>query len=277
MFYWKEQKGSSILDSKKNGRQSEESCQKEAYMKKRYYVLDEIRGITLLSMILYHTAWDMVYLFHKDWAWYESTTGYVWQQSICWTFILLSGFCWSFGKRKVRRGITVFGAGIVITAVTLLVMPQNRVIFGVLTLLGTCMLLMIPFHRIMKRVNSTAGLFASLILFFLLRNVPGGYIGFEGWNLLAIPDEFYRNYVTAFFGFPQPAFFSTDYFPVFPWIFLFFAGYYLYGIAEKRNFFPYLITERIKAAGWIGRHSLPIYMIHQPVIYGILSISFTMF
>lgn len=239
---------------------------------KRYYVLDEIRGITLISMILYHAAWDMVYLFHRDWTWYESATGYIWQQSICWTFILLSGFCWSLGKRKWKRGMTVFGGGILITTVTLLVMPENRVIFGVLTLLGTCMLLMIPLHRILKNVNPAVGLGVSLFLFMSLRNISSGYIGFEKWNLFAVPVALYRNYLTAYLGFPQRTFFSTDYFPVFPWIFLFLAGYFLYGIVEKKELFPYLLPKRMAVTGWIGRHSFPIYLLHQPILYLALTV-----
>ena len=75
---------------------------------KRYHVLDEIRGLTLISMILYHASWDMVYLFGKNWIWFESTAGYVWQQSICISFILLSGFCWNFGRKKLKRVIILF-------------------------------------------------------------------------------------------------------------------------------------------------------------------------
>ena len=63
----------------------------------RCRALDWIRGITLVSMILYHGAWDLVYLFGANWDWYRSKGAYVWQQSICWTFILLSGFCWALG------------------------------------------------------------------------------------------------------------------------------------------------------------------------------------
>ena len=110
-------------------------------MKKRYWILDEIRGITLCSMILYHTVWDLVYIFGHNWKWFQTDAAFFWQQSICFTFILLSGFCFSLGKRKFRRGLVVFGAGVLISLVTELFMPQNRIRFGVLTLLGSCMLL----------------------------------------------------------------------------------------------------------------------------------------
>lgn len=45
--------------------------------------LDSLRGLTLVSMIAYHTCWDLVYLYGFDWGWYRSFQAYVWQQSIC--------------------------------------------------------------------------------------------------------------------------------------------------------------------------------------------------
>lgn len=161
-----------------------------------------------------------------------------------------------------------------ITAVTLLAMPQNRVIFGVLTLLGTCMILMIPIHKIVKGLSPMIGMCISVLFFVLLRNVSRGYIGFEDWNLCTIPSGFYRNYLTAYLGFPQPVFFSTDYFPVIPWIFLFLIGYFLYGAAEKRKLFKFLMPKRVAVIGWIGKHSFPIYLLHQPVLYVVLTVLF---
>ena len=110
---------------------------------KRYAMLDAMRGLTLISMIAYHTVWDMVYIFGQNWDWFESYSAYIWQQSICCSFILLSGFCWSFGQKKWKRGLLVFGAGVLISLITIVFMPENRILFGVLTLLGSCMLIMI--------------------------------------------------------------------------------------------------------------------------------------
>ena len=58
----------------------------------RLALLDSLRGLTLISMILYHACWDAVYLLGANWPWYGSRAAYIWQQSICWTFIMLSGF-----------------------------------------------------------------------------------------------------------------------------------------------------------------------------------------
>ena len=96
----------------------------------RYALLDELRGLDLLSMMLYHGCWDLVNLFGIQADWYYGLPGHLWQQSICWVFILLSGFCVQLGHHTLRRGAQVFGAGALVTAVTLLFMPEDRVIFG---------------------------------------------------------------------------------------------------------------------------------------------------
>lgn len=234
----------------------------------RYELLDLLRGVTIISMILYHGAWDMVYIYGKEWPWYGSDATYVWQQSICWTFIFLSGFCWSMGKKPLKRGLLVFCAGAIVTFVTLLVIPSNRVVFGVLTLIGSCMLLMIPIDRIVKDMPKAAGFLFSILLFVVTRNVNRGYLGFEGLQLLKLPKEWYSSLITAYIGFPSAVFYSTDYFSLFPWLFLFLTGYFLYHIMERRKLLktaPFYWT--VKPLAFAGRNSLIIYMLHQPVLY----------
>ena len=231
--------------------------------------LDTIRGITLLSMMLYHTCWDLVFLFGKKIPGYSGFGGYVWQQSICCTFILLSGFCWSLGHHRLKRGLIVFGSGILITFVTLLVIPESRVIFGVLTLIGSCMLLMIPMEKLLLKLRAEIGLVGSFLLFLLFRNVNTGYLGFENWNILKLPDGFYENLFTTYLGFPQKGFFSADYFSLLPWLFLFFTGFYLYQLVQKKHMMEKLFSWRAPGFDVIGRHSLLIYLLHQPAVLGI--------
>ena len=91
----------------------------------RYRLLDELRGLDLISMMLYHGMWDVVFLFGITQKWYIGRPGFLWQQSICWVFILLSGFCLPLGHHPFRRGAVVFGAGALVTAVTLLFLPED--------------------------------------------------------------------------------------------------------------------------------------------------------
>jgi len=239
----------------------------------RYGLLDSFRGLVLISMIAYHACWDLVYIFNMKWSWYRGTGAYIWQQSICWSFIFLSGFCWSLGRRPLKRGLTVFLAGLLVSVITIIFMPENRVVFGVLTLIGTCMLLLIPLEWILKRVPSGPGFIASLLLFICTRNINKGFLGFEAWNMVRLPEGLYQGKLMTFLGFMEQGFYSTDYFSLFPWVFLFLAGYFFYRIlSRKQGFMEKYLTKGWKPFSFLGRHSLIIYMLHQPVIYGVFMI-----
>ena len=97
-----------------------------------------------------------------------------------------------------------------------------------------------------------------------------GTLGFEGWVLGTVPEGLYRNLLTAYIGFPPPDFFSTDYFSLLPWLFLFLTGYFLRrllaGPLERLD--PDAL--RCPPLCALGRRSLPVYMLHQPVVYGVL-------
>lgn len=226
----------------------------------RYALLDELRGLDLVSMMLYHACWDLVFLFGVEMKWYAATPGHLWQQSICWVFILLSGFCVPLGHHTLRRGATVFGAGVLITAVTLLFMPEERVIFGVLTFLGAAMLLTGILEPLLQKVPPAAGLVVSAVLFALCYSVSSGWVGVGSWKLL-LPQGLYANYLTAFFGFYPEGFFSTDYFALLPWIFLFWAGYFGHRSIGRARMEP-LRRSVCAPLGWMGRHSLVLYLLH---------------
>lgn len=234
------------------------------YLSTRRPGLDTLRGMTLVSMMVYHACWDLVYLFRQDWAWYRSFGAHLWQQSICWTFILLSGYCFHLGHHRLRRGLLSLGGGALVSAVSQV--AGSPIHWGVLTLLGAAALLTIPLDRLLRRLPARAGLAGSFCLFFLLREVNQGYLGFEGAALLTLPADWYQNSLTALLGFPGPDFFSADYFSLLPWLFLFWTGYFLYRLrpeGEGRELRLPLVTT-------LGRHSLVAYLLHQPLIYGVL-------
>ena len=212
----------------------------------RYALLDELRGLDLVSMMLYHACWDLVFLFDVNMRWYAGTPGRLWQQTICWVFILLSGFCAPFGRYMLRRGTVVFGAGAVVTLATLVFMPEGRVIFGVLTFLGAAMLLTGVLEPLLKKVMPAVGLAVSAVLFAVCYPVGLGWVGLGGWKLML------------------------------PWLFLFWAGYYLHKAVGRRRMEP-LRRPVCPALGWMGRHSLLLYLLHQPVIYGVLSAAAVLF
>ena len=256
---------------------------------KRYHVLDVIRGITLCSMILYHAVWDFVYMFGHDWKWYRSDFAYAWQQSICWSFILLSGFCFSLGKKRVRRGLTVLAAGTIVSLVTRIAMPGQSVRFGVLTMLGSSMLLLAFLEMLYGKVQpknlgtcgteenkSEHGKYAgwasvfSFLLFFITRGINQRYLGFETLCLVELPNALYnKGDLMTYIGFMSEEFYSTDYFSIMPWFFLFLTGYFLFHCLNRKQGPGYLgkISVDGKVFRFMGRHSLGIYLLHQPLIY----------
>ena len=228
---------------------------------RRYHLLDSLRGLAVISMIIYHAVWDMVYIFGINLPWYRSASASLWQKSICYTFILLSGFCHSLGREKFMRSLIILACSAVITLATLLLMPENLILFGVLTLIGSCMLIMIPLDKIMAKRSPFAGLILSLITFVIT-------------NIVIFPASWHKNYFTAYLGFPPSNFASQDYFPLVPWFFLYLAGYFLYRLFKKKGMMSWLSSPKITPLEWIGRHSLEIYMLHQPIIYSILYVIF---
>ena len=241
----------------------------------RFQLLDTIRGVVLVSMMIYHATWNLVYIYGMDWAWYKSKGAYVWQQSICWTFIFLSGFCFSLGKRHLKSGLMVFGAGILVTVSTLIAMPQNRVVFGVLTCIGSCILIVTFAEKAARKIPPVAGAAGSFLLFLVSKNVNNGYLGLSHGGIIKLPQQWYQNYVSTYLGFPFRGFYSTDYFSLFPWFFLFAAGFFLYEICEKQGVFgKEFMKADISVFSFLGRNSLLIYLLHQPLIYGVQELLF---
>lgn len=286
--------------------------------------LDTLRGEALVSMIVYHTCWDIVYLWGADWGWYRSYGAYLWQQSICWTFILLSGFCFRLGHHRLRGGIMLSFWGWAIGAVSSYAMPEDRIFFGILSLLGAAALLTVPLDRAFRHIPARLGVAVSFVLFLLTRDVASGLLGFggvsissrgvpagisglihgaaavltavaggltavvellSGFDLTApdftamlpdlasfqgiaavrLPESLYINDFTAALGFPPLGFRSNDWFPLLPWLFLFWTGYFLYPLHPVET--P---RQELPLFTFLGRHSLVTYLIHQPLIYGIL-------
>ena len=234
-----------------------------------YGLLDTVRGVCILSMVAYHGMYDLVDIFGLPSAWYTGLPGYIWQQSICWTFILLSGLCWQLSRRHVKRGLLLVGCGAAITLITWLVMPSQRILYGVLNLLGLSALLLIPLDKVFRKIPAWAGLGGALLLFALTKNVSRGSLGFEGLVLCRLPRWLYATDLLAVVGFPSPSFWSTDYFPLLPWFFLFCAGYFLWGLLSQSERAKELLAPGVRPLSFLGRHSLVIYLAHQPVLMGV--------
>ena len=198
-----------------------------------YGLLDTVRGVCILSMVAYHGMYDLVDIFGLPSAWYTGLPGYIWQQSICWTFILLSGMCWQLSRRHVKRGLLLVGCGAAITLITWLVMPSQRILYGVLNLLGLSALLLIPLDKVFRKIPAWAGLGGALLLFALTKNVSGAAWALRAWCCAGCPAGCTPRTFWRWWGSPPPAFGARTTSPCCPWFFLFCAGYFLWSLLDK--------------------------------------------
>jgi len=230
-------------------------------MTKRIWELDALRGICVLGMVIVHVIYDLGSLGFEHASRVISFAQY-WGGTV---FVLISGICVTLGSRHIRRGVTVFGCGMVCTAVTaglywLRLAGKGIIIyFGVLHCLGACML-----------------------LWGLLRRCPNWLLGVLGGLLCVAGAYLERTTLVDFpwlipFGFLYPDFSSSDYFPLLPNL-----GYFLFGTLlgctlyrKKITLFPNFNAQAlpVRLFSQCGKHSLSIYLLHQPVVSGIIALA----
>ena len=247
----------------------------------RFCLLDAFRGFTMISMVLYHTCYDYFVAFGRNTGFHKSTASFFWQQSICISFILLSGMVWPLGKKHaIKRGLILILLGFAITLVTVLFIPSESIYYGILTFMGIATLFMVPLDKAFS-LNQKSGknnpvltelihLIFAFILFVLTKRMPNGYIGTRSHILIRLPQALYTVPALAPLGLPTPDFRSADYFPVIPWIFMYILGYHLGKIVLNNDTFRRIASDRIPFLSWLGRKSLLVYIIHQPVCFGLV-------
>lgn len=151
--------------------------------------------------------------------------------------------------------------------VTVVFLPSESIWFGVLHLNAAAVLLTCLLRPLLQKCPAGAGLAACAALFALTDQVPAGYLGFEGLRLCALPQSWYAPNL-FWLGLPDlTRFSSADYFPLVPWLFLFWCGLFLAGLWRPR---AGLAPRPLRPLACVGRHTLLVYMLHQPVIYGVL-------
>ena len=244
---------------------------------KRYELIDTWRGLAVIGMIGFHLCWMMSYFgiaIPSDLLF--STAFMAWERSICISFIIVAGYSFSLGHKHLLSGLKIFIIGLVITVVTCIFIPDIRIIFGVLTFIGTATLLMIPLDKAVgeKSLKSSRfrwlGLIFSMILFLATYNINNGYLGLFRGLTIPLPKSLYSGYIATFIGFKDPEFYSADYFALLPWIFMYLFGYFLHKVIKGTDFEKNVMTLGIPGIRTVGRHSLIIYIVHPIVIYGIL-------
>lgn len=227
-------------------------------------MIDFIRGFALISMIIYHTCYDLAYIFDYSMPWFFTKQAYYWQQSIVITFILISGMSFLFSRNPMRRGLITLGGACLLTATTYFAMPSELVVFGVLHFLGLATLLTALINPLLKKIKPSYGFIIFLALFLLSKQTP-----LLPQSVTVLPRILSK--LGFIVGLPSPDFVSSDYVPMIPWLFLYFTGYYLSPIIFQKKRLPdWIINTNVAIINQAGRYSFLIYLIHQPIIYGLL-------
>ncbi|HEX3025962.1 MAG TPA: heparan-alpha-glucosaminide N-acetyltransferase [Clostridia bacterium] len=235
----------------------------------RIDLLDAVRGIAILAMVFYHALFDLQDVFQINTHIFSMLE--IFEPPFAGAFILLAGVSCRFSHNNYLRGLKVLALAMAVTVVTVLLIPGQSIYFGILHFMGVSILIYALFGRWIEKIPVRAGLVLWGLLFVLTCLLPlTGSIGIPGLWMLVIPGSFYSIPGSFLFGLPGPDFYSADYFPLIPWIFLFLAGAAA-GLPIRQNKLPEkFYTMKVPFLAAVGRNTLLIYALHQPVIYGLL-------
>lgn len=228
-------------------------------MKQRIWELDALRGFLLIGMIGIHLIFDLVDLYGiLPWQlphWYE-----LFKNNYGASFLVLSGLSATLGRRPIKRGLQVFLSGFLCTAATWGMYRMGAadksliIYFGVLHCLGMCMMLWAVFGKLPTH---------RLVVLGLIFWGAGIYLRGCAFSFSCL----------TFVGFAPFGFVSSDYFPLLPNF-----GYFLLGAALGRKLYAArksLLPEKQNAFSglqWLGRNSLLIYLLHQPILAGLCAL-----
>jgi len=222
-------------------------------MTKRIQLIDALRGLAVVLMVIHHFLYDLVeFLGAPGWLFSNPVFDFL-HYIFAGLFILLSGVSSRFSRSNLKRGAKVLAIALVITLVTWLMKMPIR--FGVLHLLGFCMVFYGLTHKIWEELP--APLMPVLCLLLLVGTALATAYWEPGVNFLWM------------FGWTYPGFYSADYFPIFPWLFVFLLGAWLGGPIRDGKFPRWFYTWSVPVFPAIGRKALWVYVLHQPVLYGI--------
>lgn len=231
--------------------------------RERIWELDFLRGVCILCVIAIHFIFDLSYFggleFQTPWLFnFIKNNGGV-------IFVVLSGMCVTLGSKSAKRGAIVFACGMLITAVTVgmwkLGFAGKSILiqFGVLHLLGVCMLLW-PVYRKWP---------------LWLTGAVGAAVVVAGYFVLTCQVETPWLFPL---GLKSPDFASSDYFPLLPHLGWFMLGTVLGRTVyrEKKTLLPRVNAQAapIRFFCFCGRQSLWIYLLHQPVCYAVVALLF---
>ncbi len=245
---------------------------------RRIHVLDELRGFCVILMVFYHAFYTIGYVF--DIAFAETLFDFFKpaEPLFAGLFIFISGFCCHLSRNNLKRGLSLAGVAILLTAVLWCaewwrMLPSGSVIwFGVLHCLAACMLVYALFRPTLRCLPAWLGALLCAALFVLCYHVPeynGAWFGIPGVFRWSVPAATQNNpWLYALGLCPVSA--TGDYFPLLPWLFCFLTGSY---VGTWRRHLPkWAYRRRVPFLARAGQWSLWIYLLHQPFIYAVCTL-----
>ncbi len=236
----------------------------------RFIEIDSIRGVAIILMVIYHIIYNLSFLGISNNIDPHSIVSLAVGRSAAILFIFVAGVSLSLSHSRyikmngrspgpgkyINRGSRIFVYGLMITLVTYLMLDKGTVIFGILHLIGLSVILAYPFLGRGKQ-NIYIGIMMIASGIYMMGLSFG-----TGWLL--------------WLGLRPVGIFMLDYFPIFPWFGLVRLGMYAgerhYGGYERRFWIPDISQSNVaRKLSYLGRHSLLIYLVHQPIIIAVLS------
>ncbi|MEY8436488.1 heparan-alpha-glucosaminide N-acetyltransferase [Atopobiaceae bacterium 24-176] len=231
----------------------------------RVRLFDAVRGFSVVSMVLFHLCYDLVFIVGVDVAWFAPPAQDVWRASISWTFLLVSGWMCSFSHNNLTRSVRYLAVALAIFLATSAVAVDDPISFGIIFCIGASTLTDVLLERAHLEPRGLACAAALLAAFALTLNVPVGEMGVGSWEL-SLPASWYEGPWLAWLGLPGGGFVSGDYYPLVPFAFMYGAGVALGRWFAPRGYPPGLLEAHCAPLEWAGRHALPIYVVHQPLL-----------
>lgn len=244
--------------------------------RRRVVALDELRGLCVFLMVIYHMLYTAGEFF--DFPAFsmllKMTTPL--EPIFAGLFIVICGLSCRLSHNNFLRGIKLAAVALLVSVVTVWIMPLlgfsgTEIRFGILHMLAFCILFYAVFAKLLDRVPAQIGILISLILYVFTRFIDDGIFGIPYVDAMNVhlPDALYECGWLFPLGFHNASFYSADYFPILPWIFVFLAGVFGGGWFIRTQLPESVYRVHIRPLAFLGRHALIVYIIHQPVIFAI--------
>ena len=232
----------------------------------RIHFMDEVRGFAVFCMIFYHAFYSLAFLFRLEWGMVLLKFFMPVEPLFAGLFIFISGVSSDLSRSNAKRGAKLLAVALLVTAVTVAadwLMPGSgmRIWFGILHFLACAMLLFALLQKPLRDVPTWAGVAACVLLYLCTSTIEQGTLCF----FIELPRALYVNWLCPL-GFYGRSFYSADYFPLLPWIFVFLAGTFFGRFAAAGKYPAWMAKSHVPFFSFLGRHALVIYIVHQPVI-----------